>query len=46
MEPSVIPMAVHPPDLIGDLLRARHRQLGALYPEFHEEFVQGERRLK
>lgn len=46
MEPKVIQMAIHPPDLIGDLLRARHHQLSTLYPEFKEEFLQGERKLK
>lgn len=46
MEPRVTQMAIHPPDLIGDLLRARHHQLSTLYPEFKEEFLQGERKLK
>ena len=36
MEPRIIHMVISPPDLIGDLLRARQHQLGTLYPEFKE----------
>lgn len=46
MEPRPIHMAIAPHDLIADLLRARQAQLGRLYPEFQEEFLQGEHKLR
>jgi hypothetical protein len=46
MEPAPIRMVIQPPDIIGDLLKARHHQLGSLYPEFREEFLQCERKLR
>lgn len=46
MEPQVIRMAITPHDLLADLFRARQAQLAKLYPEFKEEFLQSERRLK
>lgn len=46
MEPAIIRMAIEPPDLILELMRARQTQLSSLHPELKENFYQHEKRLK
>jgi hypothetical protein len=46
MEPRPILMAIQPPDMIRELMKARQAQIAEIYPEFKEEFYQLERKLK